>query len=93
MCSREPRLFPTIRSDFARLIARKFAPARLLFVGNEAVQFSEQGRKDGLESTGCAGSAELEALRQNQAGRALISPSGFIRPRSSRPATARCSSA
>ena len=59
----QPRIFPTIRSDFARLIARKFAPARLLFVGYEAAQFSEQGSKDGLDSTGCSGIAELDALR------------------------------
>ena len=61
----QPRIFPTIRSDFARLIARKFAPARLLFVGNEAAQFSEQGSKDGIESTGCSGVAELDTLRQD----------------------------
>ncbi|MGH8095555.1 MAG: glycosyltransferase family 2 protein [Chthoniobacterales bacterium] len=55
-----------IHSDFARLIARKFAPASLLFVGNEAGQFSEQSRKDALESTGCAGVAELDALLHHQ---------------------------
>ena len=64
----QPRIFPTIRSDFARLIARKFAPARLLFVGNEAAQFSAQGRKDGLESTDCSGIAELDTLRQEGGG-------------------------
>ncbi len=64
----QPRIFPTIRSDFARLIARKFAPSRLLFVGNEAAQFSEQGRKDGLESTDCSGIAELDTLRQDGGG-------------------------
>ncbi len=64
----QPRIFPTIRSDFARLIARKFTPSRLLFVGNEAAQFREQGRKDGLESTDCSGIAELDTLRQDGGG-------------------------
>ncbi|MGB8341010.1 MAG: glycosyltransferase family 2 protein [Chthoniobacterales bacterium] len=64
----QPRIFQTIRSDFARLIARKFAPSRLLFVGNEAGQFSEQGRKDGLESTDCSGIAELDMLWQEGGG-------------------------
>jgi hypothetical protein len=57
-----PRIFPTVRSDFARLIARKFAPARLLFVGSEANQFRQQNMRDGLESTCCTTTAELEEL-------------------------------
>ena len=57
-----PRVFPTVRSDFAHLIARKFAPARILFVGSEANQFRQQNTRDGLESTYCTTTAELEEL-------------------------------
>ncbi len=58
-------LFQTIRSDFARLIARKFAPARLLLVGNEAGQITDQRSEDEIESTICPGITELDALRQD----------------------------
>jgi len=61
----QPRLFQTVRSDFARLVARKFAPDKLLLVGNEVGQFVEHRREDGVESTVCPGIAELDALRQN----------------------------
>jgi GT2 family glycosyltransferase len=61
----QPRLFQTVRSDFARLVARKFAPEKLLLVGNEVGQFVEHRREDGVESTVCPGIAELDALRQN----------------------------
>jgi hypothetical protein len=54
-----------VRSDFARLIARKFAPARLLFVGSDAGQFVSPEEKDEIEGTSCFGIAELDALRQN----------------------------
>ena len=54
-----------MRSDFARLIARKFAPARLLFVGSDAGQLVDAKEKDGIEGTSCFGIAELDALRQN----------------------------
>ena len=60
----QPRLFPTVRSDFARLIARKFAPGRLLLVGSEAGQLIEQGREDEVTSTICSGIAELDALQK-----------------------------
>ena len=56
------RLFPTVRSDFARLIAQKFSPGRLLLVGGEAGQLLEQGREDEIASTICSGVAELDAL-------------------------------
>ncbi len=58
----QPPVIPSLRADFARLIARKFAPARLLFVGSEASQFRQQNMRDGLESTCCSGAAELETL-------------------------------
>ncbi|HXA09327.1 MAG TPA: glycosyltransferase family 2 protein [Chthoniobacterales bacterium] len=58
-------LFQTIRSDFARLIARKFAPARLLLVGNEAGQITDQRSEDEIESSICPGITELDALRQD----------------------------
>ncbi|MEO7723619.1 MAG: glycosyltransferase family 2 protein [Chthoniobacterales bacterium] len=61
----QPRFFQTVRSDFARLVARKFAPERLLLVGSEASQFAEVRRKDDVESTVCAGIAELDALPRN----------------------------
>jgi GT2 family glycosyltransferase len=54
-----------VRSDFARLIARKFAPARLLFLGNEANQFREQNMRDGLESTCVTTTDALEELARN----------------------------
>ncbi len=56
----ERRLLQTVRSDFARLVARKFGPARLLVVGREPGQLAEK-----IESTLCSGLAELNALRQN----------------------------
>ena len=61
----QPRLFQNVRSDFARLVARKFAPKRLLLVGNEAVQFVEDRPDHDVKSTVCPGVAELEALHQN----------------------------
>lgn len=61
----QPRPFPTVRSDFARLIARKFAPARILLVGAEAAQFIDQPQEDGIEQACCLGIAELDALQQN----------------------------
>ncbi|MDQ3415253.1 MAG: glycosyltransferase family 2 protein [Verrucomicrobiota bacterium] len=60
----QPRFFQTVRSDFARLVGRKFAPEKLLLVGNEAVQFADR-RKDHPEDTVCSGIAELKALQQN----------------------------
>ncbi|MEO7724393.1 MAG: glycosyltransferase family 2 protein [Chthoniobacterales bacterium] len=61
----QPRFFQTVRSDFARLVARKFAPERLLLVGSEAGQFADVRRKNEIGSTVCAGIAELDALPQN----------------------------
>ncbi len=58
-------LFQTVRSDFARLIARKFAPARLLLVGAEAGQITDQRSEGDIESTICPGITELDALRQD----------------------------
>ncbi len=57
--------FPSIATNFVRLIARKFAPARLLFVGNEAKAISAQPGNENIECTSCAGLAELEALSDN----------------------------
>lgn len=53
-----------MRSDFARLIAQKFAADHLLLVGSEASHLIEQGRDDEIESTVCPGIAELDALLQ-----------------------------
>lgn len=61
----QPSPIPNVRSDFARLIARKFAPTRLLFVGNEAVALADQTNREGLVSTSCTGLAGLDALRTN----------------------------
>ena len=52
-----------MRSDFARVIARKFAPARLLFVGSEVSQFVDLEEQDGIEGQICSGIPELDALR------------------------------
>ncbi|MGI8431012.1 MAG: glycosyltransferase, partial [Chthoniobacterales bacterium] len=54
-----------MRSDFARLIARRFAPARLLVVGREPEELAEKWRNAKIESTLCPGLAELRALPQN----------------------------
>ena len=61
--------FQTVRADFARLIARKFAPARLLLVGSEAGQFADQWRKDEIDTTNCLGVADLDAAAQQGASR------------------------
>ena len=61
----ERRLLQTVRSDFARLIARKFAPARLLVVGREPEELAEKWRHAKIESTLCPGLVELNALPQN----------------------------
>ena len=61
----QPRLFQTVRSDFARLVARKFRPGRLLLVGSEVGQFLERRQEANVESTVCSGIAELDALQQN----------------------------
>jgi GT2 family glycosyltransferase len=61
----QSRLFQTVRSDFARLVTRKFAPGKMLLVGNDVGQFAEPRREDGVESTVCSGIAELDALWQN----------------------------
>jgi GT2 family glycosyltransferase len=61
----QPRLLPSSRSDFARLIARKFGPASLLLVGHEAAEFTEERARLGIECTSCTGIAELEAAHRN----------------------------
>lgn len=48
-----------------RLIARRYAPARLLLVGNEAKCLSDQPTGDGGGCTSCTGLAELEAIEHN----------------------------
>jgi len=53
-----------VRSDLARLIARNFAPARILFVGRESNQLAELSTNHALETTVCSGPYELEALSQ-----------------------------
>ena len=61
----QPRLFPTVRPDFVRLVARKFDPARMLLVGTAASTFVEQNEEEGPPTVYCSGPAELDALRQN----------------------------
>lgn len=61
----ERRLLQTVRSDFARLIARKFAPACVLVVGREPEELAEKWRHAKIESTLCSGLAELNALPQD----------------------------
>ena len=61
----QPRLIQNVRSDFARLVARKFAPRKLLLVGNQASQFVEHRGEHDVKSTVCPGIAELDALREN----------------------------
>ncbi len=63
----ERRLLQTVRSDFARLIARRFAPARVLVVGREPAELAEKWRHAKIESTLCPGLAELDALPANGA--------------------------
>jgi GT2 family glycosyltransferase len=58
----QSRLFPAFRSDFARVIARKFAPARILFAGSDANYFRDQSEKDEVASVSCPGLDELESL-------------------------------
>ena len=62
-------LFQTARSDFARLIARKFAPARLLLVGSEAGQIAEQWRQDQIDITSCPGVADVDAMARQRTSR------------------------
>ena len=54
-----------MRSDFARLIARKFAPARLLVVGREPDELAEKWLHAKIESMLGPGLAALQALSQN----------------------------
>ena len=61
----QPRLLQSVRSDFARVVAHKFGPKKLLLVGNDASHFAEPRREDHVESTVCSGTADLDALRQN----------------------------
>ena len=61
----QPRLIQNVRSDFARLVARKLAPRKLLLVGNQASQFVEHRGEHDVKSTVCPGIAELDALREN----------------------------
>ncbi|MEO5754564.1 MAG: glycosyltransferase family 2 protein [Chthoniobacterales bacterium] len=61
----QPRLFPTVRADFARLVARKFGPARLLLVGSAVENLSDDPREHQSQITYYPGLSELEALRQN----------------------------
>jgi GT2 family glycosyltransferase len=61
----QPPLLPSSRSDFARLIARKFGPASLLLVGHEAAEFTEERARLGIECTSCTGITELEAVHPN----------------------------
>jgi GT2 family glycosyltransferase len=59
------RLVQTVRSDFARLIARKYAPARVLVAGREPMELAKKWERAKLETTLCPGLAELNALPQN----------------------------
>ncbi len=60
----QPRLFPAVRPDFARLVARKFDPARLLLVGSVTGEPLENSPESLMAVTSCAGLPELEALHQ-----------------------------
>jgi GT2 family glycosyltransferase len=61
----QPRLLPAIRSDFARLVARKFAPRRLLLVGKDVGLFVGHRPEPTVETVVCSGIAELDALQDN----------------------------
>jgi len=61
----QPRLLPAVRSDFARLVARKFAPRRLLLVGKDVGLFVGRRPEPTVETVVCSGIAELDALREN----------------------------
>ncbi|MEO6872044.1 MAG: glycosyltransferase family 2 protein [Chthoniobacterales bacterium] len=54
-----------MRLDFARLIARKFAPARVLVAGRQPEELAEKWRRAKIENTLCPGPEELSALPQN----------------------------
>jgi GT2 family glycosyltransferase len=56
------RLFHTLRTDFAQLVARKFAPRRLLLIGVEADRLAAEWRTD---ATAIANCSDLTALPQN----------------------------
>ncbi|MEO8439364.1 MAG: hypothetical protein ABI540_03990 [Spartobacteria bacterium] len=64
----QPRLFPIVRSDFVRLIARRFAPHRMLLVGGDVGQFVEHWHEEKVKTTLCQSLAELKALPQNGNG-------------------------
>jgi GT2 family glycosyltransferase len=59
------RLVQTVRSDFARLIARKYAPAHVLVVGEQPAEWVEKWERAPIESTLCPGLTALRALPQN----------------------------
>ena len=61
----QPRLLPAIRSDFARLVARKFAPRRLLLVGKDVGLFVGHRPEPTVETVVCSGIAELDVLQEN----------------------------
>ena len=61
----QQRLFQTVRSDLARLIARRFAAARLLVVGRAPTEFAEKWGRAKIECVLCPGLTELSALPQN----------------------------
>ena len=68
MCSRAAAYLPDDPLRFRAPYRAQIRAGPASLVGNEAGQFSEQGRKDGLESTGCSGIAELDTLRQDGGG-------------------------
>src|SRR6266571_3161303 len=51
-----------IRSDFARLLAHRFGASRLLLVGAEREQLSEQCRRANLEATVCTPADQLAVV-------------------------------
>src|SRR6266581_151 len=51
-----------IRSDFARLVAHRFGATRLLLVGAEREQLSEQCRRANLEATVCTPADQLAVV-------------------------------
>ncbi len=59
------RPIQTVQADYARLVAQRFAAARLLVVGREPAEFAEQWQREKIDATICADLPALEALPQN----------------------------
>jgi GT2 family glycosyltransferase len=60
----QPPSSSAIRTDFERLVERKFAQARLLVVGTDSARFISRRKNGTIPSTQCTGIVELDALQK-----------------------------